>query len=81
MNAEEIRAMEEKKIVSMMKDLYKELNELSLAIASGQESDYSKKSKIRKDIARMQTVLREKSLISEYVQSDDTLNTKVNGEK
>lgn len=61
-----------------MKDLYTELNETSLAIATGEETDYSKKLKIRKDLARMQTILREKALITQYAQNKNKLENKVN---
>lgn len=70
--------MDEKKIVEMLKELYSELNETGLSIATGEETDYSKKLKLRKDIARLQTILREKTLIAQYANNKNNLEQNVN---
>ena len=59
MNAKELRALSAEEIKTKMADAREELMKLRFQVISGQLSDTSRLPVVRKEIARMQTILHE----------------------
>jgi len=59
MNAKEMRALSAEELKTKMADAREELMKLRFQVVSGQLSDTSRLPVVRKDIARMQTILNE----------------------
>ncbi len=59
MKTAEIRALSAEEIKAKLSDLRQEAMNLRFNDVSGQVTDYSRVREIRKDIARMETILRE----------------------
>ncbi len=59
MKAEEIRLLTETEIYAKLSDLRQEKMNLRFQAVSGQLSDLSRVKEVRRDIARMETILRE----------------------
>lgn len=57
---EKIREMERKELEEKIRELRTELAKVRAEVAAGKEKDYSKVGRLRKEIARHMTVLREK---------------------
>ena len=62
MNATELRALDVKEIEHKLDEAYQELFNLRFQWASGQLEDHNRLTALRRDIARMKTVLREREL-------------------
>ena len=62
MNANEVRDMTEDQLKSKLLDLKKEQFNLRFQKASGQLEKTARISEVRKDIARVKTILREKAV-------------------
>ena len=62
MNATELRAIDVKEIEHKLDGAYQELFNLRFQWASGQLEDHTRMTVLRRDIARMKTVLREREL-------------------
>jgi len=62
MNTEEIRKMNEDEIRTKLEETRKEYMLLRFQAVSGQLTDTSKVTKIKREVARMETILREKQL-------------------
>ncbi len=62
MKVQEIRDLETSEIVSKVEEYKKELFELRFQQATGQLEDTARIRKVRKTIARMKTVIREREL-------------------
>ena len=62
MNAKEVRDMTEDQLKSKLLDLKKEQFNLRFQKASGQLEKTARISEVRKDIARVKTILREKAV-------------------
>ena len=61
MKASEIRALGSEEIVSKLTDAREELMKLRFQQVTGQLTDSSRLRIVRRDIARMETILREKT--------------------
>ena len=59
MKAEEIRLLTETEIYAKLSDLRQEKMNLRFQAVSGQLSDLSRVKEVRRDVARMETILRE----------------------
>lgn len=59
MKAEEIRLLTETEIYAKLSDLRQEKMNLRFQAVSGQLSDLSRVKEVRRDIARIETILRE----------------------
>jgi len=62
MNTEEIRKMNEDEIRTKLEETREEYMLLRFQAVSGQLTDTSKVTKIKREVARMETILREKQL-------------------
>ncbi len=65
MNATEVRAMTNPELGNKLDDAYQEIFNLRFQRATGQLTNTSRERQVRKDIARMKTVLRERQLNTE----------------
>ena len=65
MTAREIRELTTEEMVQKLDETYQELFNLRFQLATKQLSDISRLSKVRRDIARLKTVLRERELEQE----------------
>lgn len=65
MKVSDIRALSDDEIRAKLDDTSEELFKLRFQFATGQLTDYSRFEKVRRDIARLQTVLRERELAAE----------------
>jgi large subunit ribosomal protein L29 len=65
MNATEIRNLTNAEIAGKLDDAYQELFNLRFQRTSGQLSNTARFSQVKKDIARMKTILRERELAEE----------------
>jgi ribosomal protein L29 len=63
MKSQDIRSKEIGDILILVRDLNKELLDYSLKVIQGSEKNVTKKRLLRKDLARMKTILREKVLL------------------
>lgn len=62
MKVSEVRALSDGEIQAKLDDAREELFKLRFQFATGQLTDYSRFVKVRRDIARLGTVLREREL-------------------
>lgn len=62
MKAKEIRQMSEKELIKQLNDLKAELFNLRFQLATGQLDNPSRIKQVRKDIARVKTIMREREL-------------------
>lgn len=67
MKASEIRAMRTEEIEARLDEHHKAIFNLRFQAASGQLEDFNRVTAMRRDIARMKTVLRERELASQAV--------------
>ncbi|GAP39785.1 50S ribosomal protein L29 [Flexilinea flocculi] len=65
MKPAEIRILSRKEIVAKLADLRQESMNLRFQVVSGQLTDFSRVKEVRRDIARMETILREMELKSQ----------------
>ncbi len=65
MKPAEIRILSSKEIVAKLADLRQESMNLRFQVVSGQLTDFSRVKEVRRDIARMETILREMELKSQ----------------
>lgn len=66
MKPSEIRAMSDEELRKKLDELYKELLSLRFQKAIMQLKDTSRIKKVRRDIARIKTILRERELYNAY---------------
>lgn len=62
MKAEEIRALSDGEIRKKLDEYDKELVNLSVRVASRQMVNHSELGKVRRDVARLKTILKEREL-------------------
>jgi large subunit ribosomal protein L29 len=62
MRAQEIRSRDEAELQRQLQELKRELFDLRFQWQSEEEADHNRRGKIRRDIARIKTVLREREL-------------------
>jgi large subunit ribosomal protein L29 len=65
MKASELRNLDEEKLKEMVEDSYKELFNLRFQQVTGKLTNTSRFSQVRRDIARIKTILRERELAAE----------------
>lgn len=66
MKPEEIRALSDEEIMNLLDEAYEELFNLRFQHSVGQLANPVRMRIVRKDIARMKTILRERELWEEY---------------
>lgn len=67
MQAREIRTWTTEEVQGRLEDAYRELFALSSELAMGRLEDYNRVRAVKRDIARMKTILRERELVAEWV--------------
>lgn len=70
MKAADIHALSTEKINSRIEDTREEYFKLRFHFATGQLTDYSRFKLVRRDIARMETILRQRELAAELEASE-----------
>lgn len=68
MQAREIRTWTIEELQGRMEDSYREVFALRRELAMGRLEDHNRVGAVRRDIARMQTILRERELIAELTE-------------
>jgi large subunit ribosomal protein L29 len=68
MQAREIRTWTTEELPGRLDDAYRELFALRRELAMGRLEDHNRISVVKRDIARMKTVLRERGLAAELVE-------------
>jgi large subunit ribosomal protein L29 len=66
MKPDEIRALSNDEILSRMDEAYEEMLNLRFQLGVGQLSNPSRMREVRRDLARMKTILRERELWEAY---------------
>ncbi|MCS7221646.1 MAG: 50S ribosomal protein L29 [Anaerolineae bacterium] len=66
MKASEIRAMTDEEIARKLDETYQELFNLRFQLATGQLRNTARLSQVKRDIARLRTILRERELAAWY---------------
>ena len=75
MKIEEIREMSERDLAQALEDSKQEMFNLRFQLATRKTKNHRRISVVRRDIARIQTTMRERQLMSEYAGVDfDTLS-------
>ena len=67
MQAHEIRLLATEEIQERLDDAYRELFALRRELGMGRLEDYNRVQAVKRDIARMRTILRERELVAELV--------------
>jgi large subunit ribosomal protein L29 len=68
MQAREIRTWTREEMQERLDDAYRELFALRRELAMGRLEDYNRVRAVKRDIARMKTILRERELVAELVE-------------
>jgi large subunit ribosomal protein L29 len=68
MEAHEIRTWTTEEIGGRLDDAYRELFALRRELAMGRLEDHNRVGTVKRDIARMKTILRERELVAEFVE-------------
>jgi large subunit ribosomal protein L29 len=68
MQAREIRTWTTEDVQERLDDAYRELFALRRELAMGRLEDYTRVRAVKRDIARMKTILRERELVAELVE-------------
>lgn len=66
MQAQEIRMLSSEEIESRLDEAYQTLFRLRFDWASGQLQDNNRLVEVKRDIARLKTILREREILAEY---------------
>ncbi len=66
MKPSEIRAMTDAEIARKLDEMYQELFNLRFQLATGQLRNTARLSQVKRDIARLRTILRERELAAWY---------------
>jgi large subunit ribosomal protein L29 len=62
MKAQEIRAMTSDELVQELDDAYEELFNLRFQFSTGQLENFNRLTEVKRDIARLRTIMREREL-------------------
>ena len=62
MKAQEIRAMTSDELAQRLGDAYEELFNLRFQFSSGQLENFNRLTEVKRDIARLKTIMREREL-------------------
>jgi large subunit ribosomal protein L29 len=73
MQAQEIRMLSAEEIKNRLDEAYKSLFRLRFDWAAGQLQDNNRIRAVRRDIARLKTILREREIAAEMAQEGETL--------
>lgn len=65
MNADEVRAMSTGELQAKIDETYKALFNMRFQAAAGQLEDFNRMTAVRRDLARMKTILRERELAAQ----------------
>ena len=68
MQAREIRTWTTEEVQEQLDDAHRELFALRRELAMGRLEDYTRVRVVKRDIARMKTILRERELVAELVE-------------
>ncbi|MBL7065023.1 MAG: 50S ribosomal protein L29 [Anaerolineae bacterium] len=68
MQAREIRTWTTEELQGRMEEAYREVFVLRRELAMGRLEDHNRVGAVKRDIARMQTILRERELIAEWTE-------------
>jgi large subunit ribosomal protein L29 len=68
MQAQEIRTWTTEELQERLEDAYRELFALRRELAMGRLEDHNRVGAVKRDIARMKTILRERELVTELVE-------------
>jgi large subunit ribosomal protein L29 len=68
MQAREIRTWTNEEIDERLEESYRELFALRREMAMGRLEDHNRLQAVKRDVARMQTILRERELVAEMVE-------------
>jgi large subunit ribosomal protein L29 len=68
MQAREIRTWTTEELQEQLEESYRELFALRRALAMGRLEDHNRITAVKRDVARMKTILRERELIAELVE-------------
>ena len=68
MQAREIRTWTTEELQGRMEETYREVFALRRELAMGRLEDHNRVGAVRRDLARMQTILRERELIAELTE-------------
>ena len=63
MQAKDLRPKKEKELLEQLKNLRKELKEISMSVLNRKEKNVKKPRNLRKDIARILSILKEKQIL------------------
>lgn len=63
MDTKEIRKLEKEKLISLVNEKVEEFIDFDRKLKSGEERNNAKRKSMRRDIARLRTILREKEII------------------
>ena len=63
MQAKDLRPKKEKELLEQLKSLRKELKEISMSVLNRKEKNVKKPRNLRKDIARILSILKEKQIL------------------
>ena len=65
MKAHELRTLTDGELLTKLDEAYEELLNLRFNTAIGQQRDYNRTKAVKRDIARIKTILRERQLAAE----------------
>jgi len=68
MNAAEVRALGSEEIRAKIDQAHQALFKMRFQAASGQLEDFNRMTQLRRDVARMETILRERELAAQAVE-------------
>lgn len=69
MKAQELRALTNAELANRLDDAYQELFNLRFQLVTGQQKNTARSQSVRRDIARIKTILRERELAAEMAGS------------
>ena len=75
----DLRKKDINELKNILKDKKDDLDKINLDLSLGQESDHKKASRVKKDIAQIMTIVREKEIIE--AESDQSSSAKKGDEK
>ena len=67
MKPQELRTQTDGELLTRLDEAYEELMNLRFNMSIGQQRDYSRVPEVKRDIARIKTILRERQLAAEMI--------------
>jgi len=65
MRPQELRALTDGELTTKLDEAYEEMMNLRFSMSIGQQSDFTRLTTVKRDIARIKTILRERQLAAE----------------